>query len=195
MWIPSLLSQAATLLPYLPLFLSRNTPARLDPPADPRFPVNHPSLSYWLQSVRNDPLLDRRTTESLPATSDVVVIGSGVSSFIARHGEHISSSLGGEPIVWQLAGSLIAYSLLHSDSANTLTSVTLLEAREFCSGATGRCDSAPADNVNNLLIRNVARGQKRRSLQTRSSKGVSLLSTLISNLKTIFTLIPVSRLP
>ncbi len=194
MWIPSLLSQAATFLPYLPLFVSRNPTAHLDPPADPRFPVPHPSLSYWLQSVRNDPLLDCRTTEDLPRTSDVVVIGSGVSS-LPHIAARISSSLGVEPIVWQLAGSLIAYSLLHSDSANTPTSVTLLEAREFCSGATGRCDSAPADNVNNLLIRNVARGQKRRSLQTRSSKGVSLLSTLISNLKTIFTLIPVSRLP
>lgn len=36
------------------------------------------SLSYWLQGVRADPLLDHRTTPNLPSSADVVVIGSGV---------------------------------------------------------------------------------------------------------------------
>jgi hypothetical protein len=36
------------------------------------------SLSYWLQQVRCDPLLDHRTTEELPSEADTVVIGSGV---------------------------------------------------------------------------------------------------------------------
>ena len=36
------------------------------------------SLSYWLQQVRNDPLLDYRSTPDLPAEADTVVIGSGV---------------------------------------------------------------------------------------------------------------------
>ncbi|KAJ7201224.1 hypothetical protein C8J57DRAFT_1455102 [Mycena rebaudengoi] len=52
------------------------------------------SLSYWLQGVRASPLLDHRTTEELPKSADVVIIGSG--------------------------------------------SVVILEAREMCSGATGR---------------------------------------------------------
>lgn len=40
------------------------------------------SLSYWLQQVRCDELLDHRTTEQLPETADTVIIGSGVSSKI-----------------------------------------------------------------------------------------------------------------
>lgn len=36
------------------------------------------SLSYWLQGVRCDPLLDHRTTPELPAFADTVIIGSGV---------------------------------------------------------------------------------------------------------------------
>ena len=38
------------------------------------------SISYWLQSVQGDPLLDHRTTPELPPSSDIVVIGSGVSN-------------------------------------------------------------------------------------------------------------------
>jgi len=37
------------------------------------------SLSYWLQGVRCDPLLDHRSTEELPDEADTVIIGSGVS--------------------------------------------------------------------------------------------------------------------
>ncbi|WRT64413.1 uncharacterized protein IL334_001345 [Kwoniella shivajii] len=70
------------------------------------------SLSLWLQTVRNNPLLNHRTTEDLPEEADVVVIGSGIS------------------------GSLTALSLLQSP--NPPKSVILIEARELCSGATGR---------------------------------------------------------
>lgn len=35
-------------------------------------------LSYWLQGVRCDPLLDHRTTTELPRIADIVIIGSGV---------------------------------------------------------------------------------------------------------------------
>jgi hypothetical protein len=41
-------------------------------------------LSYWLQGVRNNPLLDHRTTATLPTAADVVIIGSGVSVSTAR---------------------------------------------------------------------------------------------------------------
>lgn len=36
------------------------------------------SLSYWLQQVRCDALLNHRSTEDLPKEVDTVVIGSGV---------------------------------------------------------------------------------------------------------------------
>lgn len=38
------------------------------------------SLSYWLGSVRSDPLLDHRTTPNLPEFANTVVIGAGVSA-------------------------------------------------------------------------------------------------------------------
>ncbi|KAF2833592.1 DAO-domain-containing protein [Ophiobolus disseminans] len=69
------------------------------------------SLSYWLQQVRCDPLLDHRTTETLPREADTVIIGSGIS------------------------GTLVAKHLLETWPSK---SVVVLEAREFCSGATGR---------------------------------------------------------
>jgi glycine/D-amino acid oxidase-like deaminating enzyme len=69
------------------------------------------SLSYWLQQVRCDPLLDHRTTETLPKEADTVIIGSGISgTLVAKH--HLAT--------WPSK------------------SVVVLEAREFCSGATGR---------------------------------------------------------
>lgn len=69
------------------------------------------SLSYWLQQVRCDPLLDHRTTGNLPKEADTVIIGSGVTgTLVAKH--HLET--------WP-------------DK-----SVIVLEAREFCSGATGR---------------------------------------------------------
>jgi len=53
-------------------------PYSFDPPADGRFPVPRPSLSFWLQGVRADPLLDYRTEGGHPKKADVVIIGSGV---------------------------------------------------------------------------------------------------------------------
>ena len=48
------------------------------------------SLSYWLQTVRNDPLLDHRTTSELPSSADIVIVGSGVDASI--HRQRISSN-------------------------------------------------------------------------------------------------------
>ncbi|PBK78208.1 FAD/NAD(P)-binding domain-containing protein [Armillaria solidipes] len=70
------------------------------------------SLSYWLQGVRNNPLLDHRTTDELPEEADVVIIGSGAT------------------------GAITALELL--SSSNPPKSVVMLEARELSSGATGR---------------------------------------------------------
>lgn len=84
------------------------------PPTQTRtgFPLQSgQSLSYWLQQVRSDPLLDHRTTENLPQDADTVIIGSGISGTLAAK-EHLT--------IWP-------------DK-----SVVILEAREFCSGATGR---------------------------------------------------------
>ncbi|KAJ5747042.1 uncharacterized protein N7511_008738 [Penicillium nucicola] len=69
------------------------------------------SVSHWLQSAKEDPLLIHRTTSELPATADVVIIGSGMS------------------------GTLMAKHVMATWPEKT---VVVLEARQFCSGATGR---------------------------------------------------------
>ncbi|KAJ6071620.1 hypothetical protein N7499_009634 [Penicillium canescens] len=69
------------------------------------------SVSHWLQSVQDDPLLNHRTTPKLPPSADIVIIGSGIS------------------------GTLIAQSV--AETWPEKKSV-IIEARQFCSGATGR---------------------------------------------------------
>ncbi|KAF1849692.1 DAO-domain-containing protein [Cucurbitaria berberidis CBS 394.84] len=86
------------------------------PPASDRHRTGFPkqggqSMSYWLQQVRCDPLLDHRTSETLPKEADTVIIGSGISgTLVTKH--HLET--------WPSK------------------SVVIVEAREFCSGATGR---------------------------------------------------------
>ncbi|KAL4995649.1 FAD dependent oxidoreductase-domain-containing protein [Aspergillus recurvatus] len=69
------------------------------------------SLSYWLRGVQGDPLLNHRTTPDLPSSADIVIIGSGMTGTLAA--KHCKEAWPGK-------------------------SVVILEAREFCSGATGR---------------------------------------------------------
>jgi glycine/D-amino acid oxidase-like deaminating enzyme len=76
---------------------------------DPSLPVARPTVSYW--QVPPDKKLFGIKSEQLPANCEVAVIGSGVSSCsVVRH-------------------------LLTSGFPG---SVVVLEAREVCSGATGR---------------------------------------------------------
>jgi hypothetical protein len=50
------------------------------------------SLSYWLQQVRCDPLLDHRTSAELLKEADTVVIGSGVGFSYASPIEKLSDT-------------------------------------------------------------------------------------------------------
>ncbi|KAK0222266.1 FAD dependent oxidoreductase [Armillaria fumosa] len=80
--------------------------------SSPGFPGPNACLSFWLQGVRSSPLIGHRTTEELPTTADVVIIGSGIT------------------------GASTAYFLLTGEDPPK--SVVVLEAREMCDGATGR---------------------------------------------------------
>lgn len=72
-------------------------------------PRDNPTVSYWQDPP--DEIADLRSTSQLPQTADVVVIGSGIS------------------------GAAIAHNiLLRAPDAK----IVLLEARQACSGATGR---------------------------------------------------------
>ena len=71
-------------------------------------PTPNSTLSYWHRDPSGK-LLGHRTTESLPSTADIVVVGSGITGTFASR-ELVA---GGRAVV-------------------------LLEAREACWGATGR---------------------------------------------------------
>lgn len=72
-------------------------------------PIANPTKSYW--QTPPSILADHRSTESLPSTAKYVIVGSGVT------------------------GASIAYKLLQVEPD---VSIVMLEARQACSGATGR---------------------------------------------------------
>ncbi|KAK4570099.1 hypothetical protein LTR86_003069 [Recurvomyces mirabilis] len=79
------------------------------------FPTSHSTTPYWRNEVK--PIDEHRSTESLPPHADIVIIGAGY------------------------AGAAIAHHLLERHSNHhdqSLPSIVILEAREACSGATGR---------------------------------------------------------
>ncbi|PWA02265.1 hypothetical protein BB558_001599 [Smittium angustum] len=81
---------------------------------DPGLPSQNPTRSVWLDE---NPLKSFKSSPSLPPFSDIVIIGSGFS------------------------GTSIAYHLLAHPKTklnHNVPSVTMLEAREACGGATGR---------------------------------------------------------
>lgn len=80
-------------------------------PSHPR-PVPNGSLSFWRTQL--DSLDNHRTTEGLPEVADIVVIGSGY------------------------AGASTVYHILDKSNAASKPSIVILEARQACSGATGR---------------------------------------------------------
>lgn len=76
-------------------------------------PRDNPTQSYWQDP--SDEIANIRTTVNLPESADVVIIGSGMT------------------------GAAIAWNLLQNATDGTrLRDVVMLEARQACSGATGR---------------------------------------------------------
>lgn len=77
-------------------------------------PHRDPTHSYWLEDPPFPDLVKIRSG-NLPGKSDVVIIGSGIT------------------------GAAVARSILHeSKRKNQHITITVLEARDICSGATGR---------------------------------------------------------
>jgi len=93
-----------------------NTVRTMTPLAeDPGLPASKPTVSSWL--VPPDSLANYRSSAVLPSdVVDVVIIGSGFS------------------------GTSVAWHLLHGDDEprTKYISCLMLEARDVCSGATGR---------------------------------------------------------
>ncbi|WWC85870.1 uncharacterized protein L201_000737 [Kwoniella dendrophila CBS 6074] len=81
-------------------------------PAHPHLPIPLGDLSVWQRSTRDHPLLNAGQHDPLPEEADIVIVGSG------------------------LCGAVTAHSLLNDPKRPE--SIVLLEAREICSGASGR---------------------------------------------------------
>ncbi|KAJ5716661.1 hypothetical protein N7493_008572, partial [Penicillium malachiteum] len=77
------------------------------------FPAKNPLSSYWLKEPH--PLASFRSSETVPDRCDIAVIGTGLAGVAAAH--HILSA---------------------SEFGTTKPILVLLEAREACTGATGR---------------------------------------------------------
>lgn len=76
-------------------------------------PVENPTDSYWHKEP-SEKLLGHRTTDELPRSADVVIVGSGITGAFAAH-------------------------FLKEKRPDL--NVLMLEAREACWGATGRVSS------------------------------------------------------
>ncbi|TPX12797.1 uncharacterized protein E0L32_006677 [Thyridium curvatum] len=75
-------------------------------------PVAGPTFSYWRKDGGH--LENFRSTSDLPRVQDIVIIGSG------------------------LTGAACAYYISQTAGSSSIPTTTVLEAREVCSGATGR---------------------------------------------------------
>jgi glycine/D-amino acid oxidase-like deaminating enzyme len=89
-------------------------------PAPATLPSEHPTPSFWQTSYPNK-LSQHRSTEDLPAQTDIVIIGTGISGTFAAD---------------ELVNHLIDSA--HSKPNKQSLRILVLEARTLCSGATGR---------------------------------------------------------
>lgn len=76
------------------------------------FPTPKSTTPFWRTEL--DDIDEYKSTDEFPEACDIVIIGSGLS------------------------GASTAYFLLNDDNTSPPPSVVLLEARQVCSGATGR---------------------------------------------------------
>ncbi|KAJ1329651.1 FAD-dependent oxidoreductase [Microdochium nivale] len=98
--------------------------ARASDESDPGYPVQNPTISYW--QIPTHPDVADHQSAGLPETADIVIIGSGMS---------------GTSVAWHL---LVGDDETDSGASagHTATAsrprIAMLEARQACSGATGR---------------------------------------------------------
>lgn len=85
----------------------------------PFLPVENPTLPFWRTELHH--LDELRTTSELPKKSDIVIIGAGYTGISLAY--HLYKELS------------------HSDQPHP--AITVLEARQICSGATGRNGQSP----------------------------------------------------
>ncbi|KAF9886876.1 hypothetical protein FE257_010999 [Aspergillus nanangensis] len=84
--------------------------------ADPGIPTPNPTSSFWLRTPH--PTLSQTQSKQLPPEADVVIIGSGITAA-------------------SIARTLLKESS-KPDQGSSKPAVAIIEARDICSGATGR---------------------------------------------------------
>ncbi|CAI7641217.1 unnamed protein product [Penicillium glandicola] len=104
-----------------------------------RQPVENATVPFWHRDIHE--LHDHRTTEELPVSSDVVIIGAGY------------------------AGITTAYHLVKGEASDNNLSITILEARGVCSGATGRNGGHLRPDMYTPMTRAINRGGVERALE------------------------------
>lgn len=120
-------------------------------------PSENPTKSYWLKDL--SPLLEgHRTTAELPAEADVVIVGSGVTgAFVAwflKMGVDLDlgaeNGQASEQDGHDLEGGLNGEEKFDQEErSQNNRRVVMLEAREVCSGATGRVRWFPSYLLSN----------------------------------------------
>lgn len=81
--------------------------------SDKPYPVPNSTTSFWRTNLHS--LDNHRSTDAVPSEADIVIIGAGY------------------------AGASVAHHLLENEQfTKSQPSIVILEAREACSGATGR---------------------------------------------------------
>ncbi|KAI0676177.1 FAD dependent oxidoreductase [Trametes maxima] len=98
--------------------LERPRPSGSEPGTRAPLPVPNPTKSFWIDSPGANPLAKEGSTGPLTADADIAIIGSGITGVSAAY--HLSRIL-------DKVGN----------TAKPLK-IVILEARDFCSGATGR---------------------------------------------------------
>lgn len=84
----------------------------------PGLPKEDYTVSFWLANARNSHHLERRTTQDLPTEVDLCIIGSGLSGVMLVY--------------------FLMTALADSKDPQEPLRILMLEARQFCHGATGR---------------------------------------------------------
>ncbi|KAJ6480957.1 FAD dependent oxidoreductase-domain-containing protein [Mycena sanguinolenta] len=101
---------------------SAQTPFNTYPHIPADLPQRNPTHSFWIHSPGANPLAAEGSTGALTDVADVCIIGSGITGVSAAY--HLANAV--------KAGR---FPVPHEE---TKVRAVILEAREFCSGATGR---------------------------------------------------------
>ena len=153
----------------------------------PLFPAPNPVPSYWLRDP--SPLADLRSTPHLPTACDIAVVGAGLAGVLSAY--HILTKLdegrsgadGGADV--EHGGEKVEAG---AGKEEKRPSVVLLDARQLCSGATGRNGGHIKVQVRTLLDlppptaadgEDMEIGEKRTALQSYVHRVIAELKRIV----------------